>query len=157
MVENNVSGKSRAYQKFHHSLFTLLDNVKKKTNRAQPCHRDNHSAAYCGLASLSGHWFEWDVLSGDINQSHFAGNLIRYTVKSAALHEVSGPLLRHQQLFNAWVGECPAVMGTCKWFFELGSHGCSSGKAVRIQKAVQLNSLGSGVLLEELFWGGCGH
>lgn len=29
---------------------------------------------------------------------------------------VSGPLLRHQQLFNAWVGECPAVMGTCKWF-----------------------------------------
>ncbi len=105
-------------------IFMLFSNDKEKTNHAQSGHKVDHSVAHCGLARLRGHWFEWDMLSVDLNRSHFAGDLIHFTQASFQESRTTydwrvRSIAETSTAFYAWLDEratCWAVIGTSKWF-----------------------------------------
>lgn len=113
--------KLKVNWKFHPHTLSLFTYDEDETNHAQLGHSVNHSVAHCGLARL---WFEWDVLSVDINQSHFAGDLIHFAQTSFQESRTTNDwrmrfLSETLAAFNAWSDErvtCLAVIGTCELF-----------------------------------------
>jgi len=120
-----VSHYSESFQSFSQKqmLEDCLKSIKKCTfipvcndkesNHAHPSRRLDHGAArdHCGLASLSGHWFERDALSADINQSHFAGDLIHslgHHLRETVQHMIDecAALLRLQHLLTPGWASC---------------------------------------------------